>query len=61
MQREADILKQLDHPNIVRLYETFDDGSAFKIVTELIEGVTLDKFIQSHHYAQERKEDWVLD
>eukprot|EP01035_Chromulina_nebulosa_P037969 gene37969-51277_t len=35
---EIDILKSLDHPHIIKLYETFDEGNDFYIVTELVEG-----------------------
>lgn len=35
---EIDILKQLDHPNIVRLYEFYQDKLNFYLITEFIEG-----------------------
>lgn len=35
---EIDILKQLDHPNIVRIYEFYQDKVNFYLVTEYIEG-----------------------
>lgn len=32
---EIDILKNLDHPNILRLYEVFEDKKYIYLVTEL--------------------------
>eukprot|EP00347_Sterkiella_histriomuscorum_P020848 403336235 len=36
--QEIDILRQLDHPNIVRLYEVFQDEKRYYLVTELCTG-----------------------
>ena len=38
---EIDILKNLNHPNIVRLYEVFEDKVSIFLVTELCEGKEL--------------------
>jgi len=35
---EVDILKRTDHPNIVRLYEFYEDEKYFHLVTEHVEG-----------------------
>ena len=43
LQTEIRILKQLDHPNVVRLYETFEDKHKIKIVMELCTGGELAK------------------
>lgn len=37
-RREFEILRQLDHPNIVRLYEAFEDAESLHFVLELLEG-----------------------
>jgi len=41
VKREAEFLRQLDHPNVVRLYEVFEDNSNLYLVMELCEGGNL--------------------
>jgi len=38
LQNEIDILKQVDHPNIVRLHDIYEDEKYFFLVMELMEG-----------------------
>lgn len=38
MRREVDILKSLDHPNVVRLYEALEDDDGTHLVMEYLEG-----------------------
>lgn len=38
VRREVDILKRLDHPNIIRLYEAFEDDATIYIVLEVCDG-----------------------
>ena len=38
LQNEIDILKRVDHPNIVKLYEVYDDESSYSLVMELMTG-----------------------
>ena len=38
LQYEVNILKNLNHPNIVRLFEVFEDKEFIWLVTELVEG-----------------------
>ena len=35
---EIDILRNLDHPHIIKLYETFEDRKNIYLVMELCEG-----------------------
>lgn len=41
LNNEAEILKSLDHPNILKIYEVIEDASAINIVTELCTGGNL--------------------
>ena len=38
MMKEIDILKRLDHPHIIKMYEFYKDSKNYYIVTELVEG-----------------------
>eukprot|EP00829_Urostomides_striatus_P004140 TRINITY_DN14472_c0_g2_i1.p1 TRINITY_DN14472_c0_g2~~TRINITY_DN14472_c0_g2_i1.p1 ORF type:complete len:182 (+),score=24.71 TRINITY_DN14472_c0_g2_i1:39-548(+) len=50
---EINILKILDHPNIVRLFEVFQDSKRFYLVTELCTGGELfDKLGQQKAYTE---------
>lgn len=45
---EVDILRQADHPNIVKMYEFYEDAQSFHIVTEVMKGGELFDFIVLH-------------
>ncbi|CAF1386891.1 unnamed protein product [Rotaria magnacalcarata] len=54
--RECDILKTLDHPRIVRLYDVFEiDTDSFCTVLEYIEGNDIDFFLKQHKYIPEKE------
>lgn len=38
LQTEVDILSEVDHPNVVRLYEIFDEKDFFYLVLEIMTG-----------------------
>ena len=38
LQNEIEILKQVDHPNIVKLYDVYEDEKYFFLVMELMRG-----------------------
>ena len=49
---EIEILQKLDHPNIIKLYETFEDEKNIFIVTEMCTGGELfDKIIDKGHFS----------
>jgi calcium/calmodulin-dependent protein kinase I len=45
LQNEIDILTQVDHPNIVKLYEVFEDDENYHLIMELMTGGEVIYFI----------------
>jgi len=44
----------MDHPNIVKLYEFYQDKEHFYIITELLSGGALiDKLKKGYHFSEE--------
>ena len=50
IEREVDILRSLDHPNIVKYFETYEDDHFIHIVMEYIPGDNLFKVITNKKY-----------
>lgn len=50
---EIDLLKNLTHPSIVKLYETFEDQKFYYMVTELLNGGELfDEIISRRKFSE---------
>ena len=47
LKREKYIMGQLSHPNIVKLYGTFEDSNYIYFVSELIQGKNLEVYVQN--------------
>ena len=54
MFAEMNILKDLDHPNIVKLYELFQDEENYYLITEYCSGGELFDRIKSMNYFSEK-------
>jgi calcium-dependent protein kinase len=53
LTREISIMKQIDHPNIVKLYEVYEDHQYIYMPMELCEGGELfDKIIEMGHFSE---------
>ena len=50
-RNEADVLRLLDHPNIVRLLEAGEEGERLYMALELIGGPTLEKAIRRRAFT----------
>jgi calcium-dependent protein kinase len=50
---ELELLKKMDHPNIIKLYEVFESQQRFQVVTELCKGGSIIDFIKSRKYFDE--------
>ena len=55
LNTEVEILKILDHPNIVQLVEVFEDDQYFCIIMELLEGGELFQQIEEKGTMSETK------
>ena len=47
-RREAQAAARLDHPNIVRVYDSDHTGDTHYLAMEYVPGVTLERFVQQH-------------
>jgi len=53
LRREVQIMKKLDHPNILKLYEVYEDDKQFFLVMELVKGKELfDKIVERGMYSE---------
>jgi calcium-dependent protein kinase len=54
LTREISIMKQIDHPNIVKLYETFEDKQYIYLPMEICEGGELfDRIIEMGRFSEQ--------
>ena len=59
LQNEIEVLKSLDHPNIIKYYEDFENQKYYCIVMEFVQGETLlnyikRKFPKGRKYSEEK-------
>lgn len=50
---EVELLRVLDHPNIIKIYETFEDQNAYHMVMELCKGKELLDYLSDSGHFQE--------
>lgn len=52
-KREIQIMNKLDHPNIIKLYDTFEDSRNLYLIIELgVGGDLFDKVIEAGHFTE---------
>lgn len=51
VSREINLLKRLDHPNIVKLYESIDTAKNLNLVMEHVEGKSLYDYVKEKNYS----------
>jgi calcium-dependent protein kinase len=60
LEEELEILRQVDHPNIIKFHETYIDHRYVHIVMELAEGGELfDKIIKSERFSERRAANYM--
>jgi len=60
LKTEIELLDNLNHPHIIKLFQVFDDETDFYIVTELVEGGELfDRIVSKTHYSEAEARDLV--
>jgi calcium/calmodulin-dependent protein kinase I len=53
LQTEIDLLSQIDHPNIVKLHEIYEDKEFFYMIFELMQGGELfERIVDKDHYSE---------
>jgi len=53
-QREVELTARLNHPNITRIYESGLHQGMYYYAMELVDGITLDKYVESKKLSQEQ-------
>lgn len=63
IQRELDILRMVNHQNIVRLYDLFDSPEKLYVVLEYMQGGALYEVLSTDetHFSEERASDIIKD
>lgn len=60
-KKEALNLARLEHPNIVRVTDSFEDNGTFYYVMDYIEGQNLNDYVKTHHVSQQEAVDIIRD
>eukprot|EP00744_Colponema_vietnamica_P001930 GILI01003122.1.p1 GENE.GILI01003122.1~~GILI01003122.1.p1 ORF type:complete len:325 (+),score=117.91 GILI01003122.1:112-1086(+) len=60
LQTEVEILHKVEHPNVVKLKEIFDERTKLYMVMELMTGGELfDRIVQKEHYSEKEAADTI--
>lgn len=61
IHNEITILHSLDHPNIIKYHEIFEDQRAFYISMELCKGHNLKKAMRQKVKMSEMEVSWIME
>lgn len=61
LAQERDLLVSLQHPQIPRVYDVFNQNGTFYIVMDYIDGVGLDKYIKQNRISMAEKLDIMIN
>ena len=59
-QKEAINLSRLDHPNIVRVTDSFSENGTFYYVMDYIDGQNLNDYVKAHHVDAAEAVDIIM-
>lgn len=60
IQGEVEIMSQIDHPNIVKLFEVYEDKTKLHVVLELMTGGELfDRIVEKEVYNEKEAADVI--
>ena len=60
LETEVDMLLQIDHPNVVKLEEIYEDSNNFYMVLELMTGGELfERIVEKDHYSEKEAADTI--
>ena len=58
--QEVHIMMNLDLPNVVKLFEVFNEGDVWFLVMELMEGGELfDRIVEKEHYSEKEAAETI--
>lgn len=62
IKEEVENLKRLDHPNIPKYYETFEDKQSLFVVSDFIKGYSLAQYIENMDETTDEEliSRWIL-
>ena len=60
-KKEAISLSRLDHPNIVRVTDSFSENGTFYYVMDYIEGENLNEYVKHNHVSQQEAIEIIRD
>ena len=61
LKDEISVLKELKHPNIIALYDVFDEKDHYYLVTEhMMGGELFDRIVQKSYYNEKEARDTAL-